>query len=136
MCAAFKNASGAITVKITDVGLSSSKVELSSDRCADDDNIKAFPADRACRSGVTLAANKGCYVGIAAKSGLPPGRYKSTVSVAVSGRCTTTATAPCDAPELKASPPTPANPVDVKWTTRRAGVCYQVAVPDPDPFCV
>jgi hypothetical protein len=136
MCAAFKNASGAITVKVTDVGLSSSKVELSSDRCADDDNIRAFPADRACRSGVTLAANKGCYVGIAAKSGQPPGRYKTTVSVTVSGRCTTAATAPCDAPELKASPPTPANPVDVKWTTRRSGVCYQVASPDPDPFCV
>jgi hypothetical protein len=134
--AAFKNPSGAITVEVTAVALSNPDVKPQSDLCAGDGNIEEFPADRACWPGVTLRAGEpGCYVGIAAKSDRPPDDYKSTVSVTVKGRCTSTALNPCGASELKASPPTPAHPVDVTWTTSRSGVCYRVASPDPDPFC-
>jgi hypothetical protein len=141
MCVAFKNPSGVLAARVTEVALNSSDVTTSVEHCAGDDNITGFPANRECRPGVTLeSGGDGCYVGIAARAGRPPADYLSTTTLTLVARCTAATVAPCDAPQLRATPPTPAHPVDVTWRVTGERACVRVAAPSPadgdaSPFC-
>jgi hypothetical protein len=143
-CVAFKNTAFGVPVRVTAVVVSEADLVISSSQCADDDNIRGFPASRACAPGQTLPpAGDGCYAGIRAKAGSAPADYHGTVRLTLATRCTTGTVAPCSDDELRASPPSPQHPVDVTWTDDGKQACFRVEAPDPSasgppvefPFC-
>lgn len=139
MCYLVRNLASPVTVRITAVSASNPDVVVDPGRCSGvpaqgPDWTPAF----ACRAGVDLKPNgDGCWTGIEPRTLSTgtgdPETLRSSISLALRARCTSTAGLPCQ--DSGSPAPTTARPVDVTWTqTYEFELCIRNP-PGDNPFC-
>jgi hypothetical protein len=130
MCTVFNNKLG-LPVTLDDIGVTGD-LEINPVKCAGQSDIDGS----ACRNGKTLGAGKFCFVGVVPTSDVPK-QYRGTVSVKVTGLCTSTGPAACKG--LGEPPPSPLQRVRITWVEKGdEEVCHNVNEPDeqfPTDFC-
>jgi hypothetical protein len=133
MCAVFTSTRLGLPVTVTGVAVSGGVLQIDPGTCAEDDNIAGFPE---CVDGMTLKPGHGCFAGALTHT-TEAQEYRGVITLALRARCTSTAVTACDVPELRASPPSAARPVDITWSDAGRRVCYAVraAGEAANPFC-
>jgi hypothetical protein len=140
MCYLVRNLGSPVTVRITALSAGSSDVVIDPDRCS---GVSAQGPDWtptfACRAGADLKpGGDGCWTGIEPRALSTntdnPETLRSSISIALRARCTSTAGLPCR--DSGGPAPTSARPVDVTWTqTYQSQLCIRNP-PGDNPFCL